>query len=86
MENNKTFFCFYCGKKTELIYKEIRKPVNGKIMVINDVPLFSCKSCREVFYPSFVIQVLNKIQKLELDSSRYSFESICKNIENCSPL
>ncbi len=83
MEHNKIFFCFYCGKKTELIYKDVRRPVNGKMTTINNVPLFSCKSCREVFFPAFVIQVLNKIQRLELDSSRYSFEDICKSTENC---
>lgn len=76
MDNNSNFFCFYCGKKTETIYKEIRRPCSGKMVTIQNVPLFSCKSCREIFYPFFVISVLNSMSKAELNSARYDFKDL----------
>jgi len=76
MSENLFNFCFYCGKKTQIIHKDLRKSYNGKMILITNVPLYNCKSCREVFYPSFVIKVFNKIPTLELDKNEYEYNSI----------
>lgn len=74
MSENTSNFCFYCGKKYEMIYKDLRKTYGGKIVLIKNVPLYNCKSCREVFYPNFVIKILNKLAALKLDKNEYEFD------------
>lgn len=76
MENNTSMFCFYCGRKTDLIYKEIRKSFNHKMVTIYNVPLFYCKNCREVFYPDFVIDAFKNFAKSEEQPSKCDFKSL----------
>lgn len=80
MEHNTSMFCFYCGRKTELVYKEIRKSFNQKMVTIHNVPLFHCKDCREVFYPDFVIDAFNNFAKLDVQTSNCDFKSLCFNL------
>ena len=82
MDQTNNIFCYYCGKKTETIYKEFRRPINGRMLLIHNVPLFFCRGCREIFYPDFVINVFNNIPKLELNSNKYKFEFIYNLIIN----
>ncbi|MGE5474997.1 MAG: YgiT-type zinc finger protein [Ignavibacteriales bacterium] len=76
MTDKTSNFCFYCGKKSEVIHKDLRKPYNDRMILIKNVPLYNCKSCREVFYPNYVIKILNKLQSLKLDKNEYDFESL----------
>ncbi|MGE5329855.1 MAG: YgiT-type zinc finger protein [Deltaproteobacteria bacterium] len=76
MLENISYFCFYCGKKSEIIHKDLRKNLNGKMVLIKNVPLYNCKSCREVFYPNHVIKLLNKLPSLNLEKNEYEFESL----------
>jgi len=73
MPENISHFCFYCGKKSEITHKDLRKTYNGKMILIKDVPLYNCKSCREVFYPNYVIKIFNKLPNLNLDKNEYDF-------------
>jgi len=80
MEHNASTFCFYCGRKVNMIYKNIKKSFNGKVITIYNVPLYSCKDCREIFYSEFVIDTFKNMSQLEIDFSSCDFKTLCYKI------
>lgn len=76
MTNISPKFCFYCGKKTEIIKKDIKKSVCDKMISVKNVPLHCCRDCREIFYPDSVIIVLNKLPDRKLNKNEYMYEEI----------
>ena len=82
MDLNKSSFCYYCGKKTEIIHKQIRRSFNGRMVTIHNVPMFFCRSCREIFFPNYVINIFNAMSKLELDSTYFDFGTIFNNLKD----
>ncbi|MGE5473552.1 MAG: YgiT-type zinc finger protein [Ignavibacteriales bacterium] len=72
--------CFYCQNQTKLQLKSIKKSINNKLYTINNVPIFYCEECEEIFYPDSVIKVFNKVDWKLLVSNIYDFEYLQRNI------
>jgi len=72
--------CFYCEKKTAVTFKSLKKSFNNKLYTINNVPIYYCTKCEEIFYPDFVIKVFNKIDWRILINNTYDFGYLQRNI------
>lgn len=58
----------------------MKKNVNSKNYNINNVPLYYCSECEEIFYPDFVIKVFNRLDWKLLAGSTYEFDYLQRNI------
>lgn len=71
--------CFYCHNKTSTIYKSMSKVFNNKQYMLNNIPMFFCKECDELFYPEAVLKLFKRVHWQTLGKSDYEFEFLERN-------